>query len=86
MFKLELQEDIHNQLIGFFGLMGFSSEELVKIDTLFSELAGEYIYINSDKCKGHFFVEDKFVHMVLDCKLAQDKLIKKMQGYFIFPK
>lgn len=83
-FKLELSEDIHNQLINFFHSLGFPSDETLKIDTPFSELDSEYIYLHG-KFKVHLFIVENAVNMVIDSKLTQKELTEMMRQHFIFP-
>ena len=85
-FKLVMHNEIHNELITFFYDLGFSSASLSKLDVLFSEIVGEYFFIKFKTIKVHFFVEDKRVNMIIDWKISQQQLTKKMSSYFIFPK
>jgi hypothetical protein len=85
-FKLVIHNEIHNELINLFYELGFSSEPLDKLDIIFSEMINEYFFIKFKNIKVHFFVEEKRVNMVIDWKISQQQLTKKMSPYFIFPK
>ena len=83
-FKLEISPEMHNDLVSFFSELGFPDDETIKIDTIFTEISGEYIYLHKDDIKAHFFVEDKYVHMVIDWQIQQNELIEHMRKYFSF--
>ena len=85
-FKLELKENIHNQLIAFFDSLDFSDDEILTIDTPFSVMEGAYLYIHNDQIKVHFFIEKKVIHMVLDCEMDQKTITDLMRKDFVFPK
>lgn len=85
-FTLELKENIHNQLISFFNSLDFPQDELLTIDTPFSVMGGAYLYIHNDQIKVHFFIEEKVVHMVLDCEMDQKTTTDLMKKHFVFPK
>lgn len=85
-FKLELNENFHNQLIAFLDDLNFSDDDILKVDTPFSELSGEYIYLHRNSFKIHLFIEKGAVNMVIDSKLTQEHMCKMMSKHFIFPK
>ena len=85
-YVFNIMPDIHNQLISFFNDLDFSQDELLEIDTPFSELDGEYVYIKNKDIKVHIFICNNKVNMVIDSTLTQEKLTNLMQKYFIFPK
>ena len=68
-FKFDICEETHNNLISFFHDMGFSNDETIKIDTPFSELSDEYIYLHKDSIKVHLFVGEQTAHMVIDSNI-----------------
>ena len=84
-FKLELDEEIHNKLISFFHNLNFPDDELIKIDTTFSELSDAYIYLHKDSMKVHLFIGEQTAHMVIDSNMPQKELIKLMKKEFEFP-
>ena len=85
-FKLIIHPQIHNELIEFFATWNFPKEELEKIDTPFSELEGEYIFLKSKNVKVHLFVEKSRINMIIDTSIDQETLTKRMTPVFIFPK
>ncbi len=85
-FKLVMHKEIHNELINFFYALGFSDKPLDNLDRIFSENVNEYFFIKHKNIKVHFFVEEQRVNMIIDWKISQQQLTKKMSPYFIFPK
>ena len=85
-FKLEVDKDLHNELINFLAELNFPEEETTKVDAYFPEIDEEYIYVREDKFKIHFFVTKGFVHMVIDCPIKKQELHSLMKKYFVFPR
>lgn len=77
--------DMHNELISFFNDLGFSEDELIKVDTIFSELDGECFHIKKKNMKIHFFICKGNINMVIDSEEPQENLSKLMKKYFLFP-
>ena len=84
-FNLELNDNFHNELIGFLYYLGFPEDETIKVDTPFSELDGGYIYVHHNQFKIHLCVRQDSVDIVFDTSLSQKELYKLMKKYFIFP-
>lgn len=84
-YKFNSSQDIHNELINFFNSLNFPSNELNKIDIIFSDMDGEWFYIKKDKMKVHFFVSNNEINMVIDSNQSQEDLSNAMKDYFIFP-
>ena len=84
-YKFDALQNIHNELINFFNSLNFPSDELNKIDILFSELNGEWLYIKKEGMKIHFFIANNEITMVIDTNQSQKDLSNIMKDYFIFP-
>ena len=85
-YVLEMFPNIHNILISFFHQLKFSSDEVDKLDVIFSEMNGAYFHVKKEDMKVHFFIHDDEVNMVIDSTKKQEELFNLMNKYFIFPK
>ena len=84
-YKFDIDFDTHNKLINFLTHIDFQHDELIKIDTPFSELEGEYFHVKKEGMKIHFFIFNKEVNMVIDTERSQENLSNLMSNYFEFP-
>ena len=84
--ELENSSEMYNELIGFLFDNKFQEDEINKIDTPFSELEGEYIFVKKTDMKIHFFVGKEKTQMVIDSKKSQKELSKMLANHFLFPK
>jgi hypothetical protein len=84
-YTLEIFPNIHHELIGFFHKLKFSSDEVEKLDVIFSELNGSYFHIKKENMKVHFFIYDGKINMVIDTKETQEDLSNLMKEHFTFP-
>ena len=85
-YVLELVPNIHNELIAFFHHLRFSSDEVDKLDVIFSEINGAYFHIKNEEMKVHFFIHNNKINMVIDSNKSQEELNNLMKTHFIFPK
>jgi len=85
-YVFENSTNIHNELLGYFNDLKFEKDELIKIDTPFTELEEEYIFMKSEKMKIHFFICRKNIHMIIDSDESQKNIHFQMRNYFLFPR
>jgi len=85
-YVFDIMPDTHGQLINFFNKIGFNQDEIIELDTPFSELDGEYLFIKNDDMKVHFFIYNNKVNMIIDSNKSQEELTNLMRMHFIFPK
>lgn len=85
-YNLTNSPDIHGKLIGFFSKLNFDEDELLELDTPFTEMNGEFIFIQNDWLKAYFVIGVDDVVMVLDSTKSQSDLTDIMKNYFIFPR
>ena len=83
-YVFDIFTNIHNELINFLHKLDFSNDELNKIDVLFSELDGEYIFVRKENMKIHFFICNKKITMVIDTKEPYEPILESMKKYFTF--
>ena len=76
---------IHNDLINFLNYLRFESDEIDKIDTPFSELGGECLFVRKEGMKIHFFICENKVTMVVDSDKSVAELSELMGKHFVFP-
>ncbi len=85
-YILELAPSIHNELISFFHQLKFSSDQVDKLDIIFSEINRAYLHIKNEDMKVHFFIYNNKVNMIIDSNKSQEELTNLMKTHFIFPK
>jgi hypothetical protein len=85
-YVLNILPSIHNELIGFFYKLKFPSDEVDKLDVIFSEINGAYFHIKNEDMKVHFFVHNDEINMVIDSNKSQEELTNLMRMHFIFPR
>lgn len=84
-YEFESSDNIHNELINFLNAVGFDADEIDGIDTPFSELSGEYIFVKKEDMRIYFFICDNKINMVVDSKKTHSELSNLMKNNFIFP-
>ena len=84
-YKFDVSQEIHTKLINFFNTLKFPSEELIKIDIIFSELDNTWLYIKKKNMKVHFFIANKEITMVIDTDKSHEELLNLMKNNFTFP-
>lgn len=85
-YVFDVSPSIHNELIGFFHKLKFSSDEVDKLDVIFSEINGAYFHIKNEDMKVHFFIQNNKINMVIDSNKSQEELTNLMRMHFIFPR
>lgn len=83
-FTFNILPDIYGQLINFFHKLGFNQDELLELDTPFSEINGAYLFIKNEDMKVHFFVYNDEINIIIDSNKSQEELTNLMRMHFIF--
>lgn len=69
--------EVHNELVPLFTKLGFEDEETLKLDTMFPDLTGHYLYLERttpSPLKAHLFIEKTVIHLVFDTQGAKDPI------------
>ena len=85
-YDLALREDMHDILMKYFSSLNFPESEVEKLDVVFSEMAGGWMYIHNGNIKVHFFITPNNVKMIIESDMDQAALSLTMKDYFVFPK
>ncbi len=84
-YVIRKQPEIHGQFCNLFSELGFSEENVGKVDLTFDNMDEDYIYIKDKKAEVHLFFTAANVHMVIKTDLKQTGLNAHISKFFRLP-
>ena len=86
-YIIKKESNIHGAFCGLLVDLCMDKEDVLnQVDIIFDDLDNELIYLTNNESDVYLFITRDYVNLVIKTKIEQEKLNKKMEKYFSFPK